>query len=344
MASKPLSLPNALKRLTPFATRTPTQTEESEIVRLLERLPPGVPMDLVAGVMKRLAKARGIEWVFSAPHAYAPAIAQAVKAQNKEPLAVFLRAALPSKLEAWGDQVFDLKDAHSGIEYISLAGSRSSRAGVFARLAADRRVIRGAQAMLAAFPGDPHDALLFLAYEGSASSMDVILPIVTRLLKDPSELDFLRDDVVPLLTKPATKRLKAHIVEKTEKRNSGSWGLQAGRALGMTEGAALKFKLSVFAKGDWPKVRMWFDSTKDPSAGGIWNFNEHVHFGRHDPKKSPLKNLEAVLGTVRLEATENNTSWVRYEFSSPVRAPFKANLAAWVAGQLPGVRLTAPMR
>lgn len=341
MAPKPLSLPNALERLTPFATRALTQPDHSQLVGLLERLPPGLPMNLVATVMKRLAKTSGIEWVFVAPRGYAPAVAQAVKVQKKDPLAVFLQAALPSKVEAWGEQPYELKEAYGGIEYVSLEGHRKSRARALARIAGDARVVAGAQALLKAFPADPRDALLFLAFEGSKSSLNVIRPVVTKFLKDPSELDFLRDDVVPLLEKPATASLKALILDTTEQRNAGSWGLQAGRALGMTEGAALKFKVNVFAKGDWPKVRMWFDSTKDPSAGGTWNWNERVRFGRHDPKKAPLKNLEAVLAKVRLEATENATTWVRYEFSSPMRAPFKARLAAWVAGQLPGVKLTA---
>jgi hypothetical protein len=341
MPATALSLPNAIKRLTPFAARAPTQPEESDIVRLLERLPPGVSVELVAAVMKRLAKARGLEWLFWAPRAYAPAIAEAMKTLKREPLAVFLHAALPSKLEEWGEQVYELKDAYGAFEYISLRSYRKNRARALARIVGDPRVINGAQATLAVFPDDPHSLLLLLAFEGSESSMDVILPIVTKLLKDPAELDFLRDDVVPLLEKPATASLKAFILQKTEQRNSGSWGLQAARALGMTEGSALKFKINLFAPGDWPKLRMWFDSTKDPSVGGIWNFNEHVRFALQDPKKTPLQTLDAVLAKLRLEATENDTKWVRYEFSSPVRAPFKITLAAWVAKQLPGVRLTA---
>lgn len=337
MAPKPFSLSNAVTRLTPFATRPLAQSDESELVRLLERLPPGVPMELVSAAMKRLADGRGVEWLFWAPRSYAPAVAEIIhRSKKKEPLSVFLRAALPSKPEEWGEDVYELRDAFDAINYSALARARKGRDRRFAPYVKDARVVTGAQAWCAAFPDDPDDVLLFLAFEGSEASLDVILPAVKKKLAE-KELDFLTDDVVPLLTRPAAASLKALILEKTSTRNAGSWGLQAARALGLTQGDALKFKVSLFAQGDWPKLRMWFDSTKDPSVGGIWNFNEHVHFARHDPKKTPLKNLEAVTEKLRLEATENQTTWVRGQFSSPMRAPFKATLAAWVQAQLPGV-------
>lgn len=336
---KPFSPKVALARLTSFADHAPNQLEESDIVTLFERLPPGMPMPLVTRVMKRLAKARDVEWVFRAPAEYAPAIAEVLRATPHAPLSVFLLAALPSKVEEWGAQTYELRDCRDWLECYKAKKYRASRARCLEPYTRDVRVVAGAQAELAAHPDATH-AMLLLALEGSEGSVDVMLNPVRALMKDPAKLDFLRQDVVPLLQAPATRALKEVIVGKAEQRNSGSWGLQAARALGMTDGTALKFKVNLFAAGDWPKLRMWFDSTRDPSCGGIWNFNEHVRIPSPNPKSAPVENLEAVLASLMQEASDNNTKWVRYTFASPARMPFKKTLAAFVAERLPKVQLT----
>jgi hypothetical protein len=103
--------------------------------------------------------------------------------------------------------------------------------------------------------------------------------------------------------------------------------------------------LSVFLLAALPsKVEEWGGQAHELRDRRFWlevyEMHKYRRFAPADPKRAPVENLEAVLATLMKEATENRTRWVRYTFSSPVRAPFKKTLAAFVAKQLPAVQLT----
>jgi hypothetical protein len=236
-----------------------------------------------------------------------------------------------------------LEELENEIFYLSVYAMkkyRSTRGRHLASYAKNKKLVAYAQAQIAKLPPDTSNGAMFLlAVDGSKASVDVLTRAVTKLLKDASNLDWLTYDLAPLLTRPATKSLRKVILDRTAKRSAASRGLQAGEALGLTGAESFRFKIAIYAK--WSKIRLWFDSTKDPWYDAIWNWNELVALPR-GKKATPLAELEAVFEHARtgkdVVRALQGTKWERYELTTPHRGPFKRLLEAWVAKQLPGIR------
>lgn len=330
----------ATKLLEPFATRPPEQVEKSTLYDTLERLPAGVSMDLVTSVLRYQSRTNGTDVARGLRPEYAPAIATVLRQHPDEAESIFLLAALPADPSTWGDALAELNiDLH----YLAIYGMKSrrhGRAGNLAQYANDERVLAGARAQIAKLaPSTSNDAMLLLAHEGSKASVDVLAPAVHELLKDNRNLDWLTYDLAPLMTQPATAELKALILGKTAKRNAASRGLLAGEALGLTGADSFRFKVAMYAK--YSKIRLWFDSTKDPWYDAVWNWHERVFFPRSGKDITPLAELEGVLqhavsGPDVVRALQG-TTWERYELSTPHRGPFRKSLEDWVAKQLAGI-------
>lgn len=347
-SKKELSVERATKLLEPFAKRPPEGADRQTLYDTLGRLPAGLSMELVTKVLQQDAKAKkdrtGVARSLRAE--YAPAVASVLRKYPREAASIFMLAALPANPAKWGTAHTELNTGMFWLSIYAMDRYRKNRASSLERYARDPRMMAGARAQIAKLaPDTSNHASLLLAHEGSKKSIDALEPAVKKLMKDPSNLDWLTYDLAPLLTKPAAKALQRLILGKTVKRNAASRGLQAGESLGLTGADSFRFKVAIYAK--WSRIRLWFDSTKDPWYDAIWNWNELVALPR--PKKSvtPLAELEAVFahamnGNDVVRALQG-TKWERYELSSPHRGPFKKALDDWLAKQLPGItRTTKP--
>jgi hypothetical protein len=339
-SKKELTVERATKLLEPFSSRAPQQSEKPALYDTLDRLPPGVSMKLVTAVLKHQAAKNGTDVARRLRPEYASAIASVLKAHRKSPEAMFLLAALPKNPSTWGTALAEVNDGLFYLGYHAMSSKRRGRAQSLAPYATDPRIVAGARAQIAKLePSKDNEAMLLLALEGSKASVAVLAPAVRELLENRHNLDWLTYDLAPLMTQPATVPLRELILGKTTKRNAASRGLLAGESLGLTGADSFKFKIAMYGK--YSKIRLWFDSTKDPWYDAIWNWNELVDLPRVKKSTTPLAELEAVMAHAMtghdVVRALQGTKWERYELTTPHRGPFRTLLEAWVAKQLHGV-------
>ena len=270
-----------------------------EVIRVL---PEGVPLEVVRKACDFLVGHLSLSYLAGASENAWPAIEQVLLARPKQPEAVFALTGL--RTEKHPEKHFSRWLQFCGLPM--LGSTRVPRPDL-EKLGKEPAVLEAARAAIAVTELNEVSlsrAVAVLAVDGSADSLDVLMPWLLQVVKDAShELDTVRKKFVPLLPKtPATTALLEKLNLVVETRTAQSPALQFCQAIGMNPPPKkLVFNASFFQRELTHFGHAWqmkADSTK--AAWFCVRRNEKWQWRTIDPQSAELKKM---LGTDLVRVT-----------------------------------------
>lgn len=299
--TRPLTADRALERLGFFAKNPPSgRPNWKRFEAVLHRLPPGLPLAVVTKALE------GFAWQPSRLAEFPAHLDEAklavLTAHRDEPDAAFVLAAFTAN---GGKRLKQLLEMTADAPWARL----EKRAAMAKLLVKQPELVAGAQAAFAVTPGDEDligsPYLPVLAADGSADSIDLLLPFISKAVMSKSRVvDDVKNDLLPLMPDTAaTRGLKAVLDSTLDQRAKTSPALAFAEALGMKPPPrTLVFSIAfqchrANAPANWLKrnpFRVDVDSTR-----ANWFLHQNVGFAVLTPMTDPLKQMLTTLKGAR---------------------------------------------
>jgi hypothetical protein len=241
-----------------------------------------------------------------------------------------------------------LREAFVGLKRLSTPVHATTREGIDATLK-NPRFVEATQAAIAATPDDwnwSRAMVGLLLADGSASSIDVLIPMALRALKErKDELDRLRDLTVKYgAATPEVKAFAARLHAETDDRAAKSGANAFGAKLGLERKNDFQFK-AVFhglrkngtqifectLRVDAGDAR-WGSMSLSWTGGRRWRQNEWTNDGERLWANSPLGKLEKFPTWLRALATERKCTFKRVSLATNLEGPDAKRLGEWLEG------------
>jgi hypothetical protein len=315
-----------------------------EGLQALENVKPGMDPKLVDAVIRKvMAEEWSLKHCRKLPEPFAATALKTVRSASTVQRLFLDEAA--RKGESPADQlhrtatwIFDLIQVREG----------PKAAAQLEKLTSDPLHVAAAQAVVAKFGADAHRMLMVLAWDGSDTSVDILLPVIEKALTGTDDtIVALKDLVVPFARGPRMKPMLELIARAGDPRGDADEfaTLMAQLAL-PPQKAELELRLQLEAKlNGWPQtLGVWLRSrTKPRVQADVYRFGArdgtHVHSvadGKVVENELKMPKLEGLLDLPGWVSKTGKKLGVRWKLPKTIRSSLKRaerqRLLDWLMG------------